>query len=163
MPTPPLLIPEDRFLPLVTDCFSMCHYSSTIIYPIKLEYLSTLHTSGNRPGQMIRACYDMPITTEEARAATHEEMTSPSLDLTYVKIIGFGDLEPTLFFHCGQYISWHCNVSNRNSLHIGSKASKCQNASSETAPDNWQVMSLITIEGHGRAAQASSGTVQVRV
>ncbi|KAI8493126.1 hypothetical protein Bbelb_291300 [Branchiostoma belcheri] len=76
----------------------MCHYSSTIIYPIKLEYLSTLHSSGNRPGQKIRAGYAMPITTEEARAATHEEMTSPGLDLTYVKIIGFGDLEPTRHF-----------------------------------------------------------------
>ncbi|KAI8516499.1 hypothetical protein Bbelb_050800 [Branchiostoma belcheri] len=73
-----------------------CH--PTIIYPIKLEYLSTLHSSGNRPGQKIRACYAIPITTEEARAATHEEVTSPGLDLTYVKIIGFGDLEPTRHF-----------------------------------------------------------------
>ncbi|KAI8493908.1 hypothetical protein Bbelb_282550 [Branchiostoma belcheri] len=66
----------------------LCHYSSTIIYPIKLEYLSTLHSSGNRPGQKIRACYVMSITTDEARVATHEEVTSPGLDLTYVKHFG---------------------------------------------------------------------------
>ncbi|KAI8516470.1 hypothetical protein Bbelb_050510 [Branchiostoma belcheri] len=77
---------------VVSTVRSMCHYSGTIIYPIKLEYLSTLHSSRNRPGQKIRACYVMSITTEEARAATHEEVTSPGLDLTYVKFV---------FWECG--------------------------------------------------------------